>query len=151
MFDEVGSNLSQEGDNANGCERHMSAPNKVPYQSAATKNHRFTNIGITRLDGEPLMCVTIIAGKKRDVAIETGIEWDMLDEFDDYYIEDEDDYVFLKNNFGENGLLPGGPSCFYKGIEVPAFTTFSEGGGIDGNILCEIFKRIDDLGLYDHG
>ena len=103
----------------------------VPYQSSVTKNYHSTNIGVTRLDGEPLMCVTIIAGKKQDVAVETGIEWEMLDMFNDEYIDNEDDYVFLQDNFGDNGLLPGGPSCYYKGTEVPAFTTFSESGGID--------------------
>ena len=37
----------------------------------------------------------------------------------------------------------------YKGIEVPAFVTFSEGGGINGSILSEIFIRMDQLHLYD--
>ena len=43
------------------------------------------------------------------------------------------------NNFGKDNLFPGGPSCNYTGIEVPAFVIFSEGGGINGSILTEIF------------
>ena len=150
MFDEVGNNLSQEGDNANGGERYLCAPNEVPYQSSATKNNHFTNIGVTRMDGHPLMCVTIIAGKKRDLSVETGIEWEKIDHIDDTYLDEVDDYVFVKDNFGEDKLLPGGPSCFYKGVEVPAFTTFTESGGIDGWTLREIFRRIDDLQLYEN-
>ena len=64
MFDEVGCNLSQEGDNVNGGEKFICGPSDVPYQSSATKNTHFTTLAVTRFDGEPLMCVTIISGKK---------------------------------------------------------------------------------------
>ena len=56
---------------------------------------------------------------------------------------------FIKDNFGKDKLFPGAPSCEYKGKKVPAFVTFSEGGGINGWILTEILKRIDDLGIYN--
>ena len=46
-------------------------------------------------------------------------------------------------------MFPGGPSCNYKGIDVPGFVTFSEGGGINGSILTEISERLDELHVYD--
>lgn len=46
-------------------------------------------------------------------------------------------------------MFPGGPCCWYKGIKVPAFITFTESGGIDGPTLTEIFRRIDKLKLYE--
>ena len=101
VFDEVGCNLSQEGDNANGGERYMCAPDDVPYLSSATKNQHFTCLGLTRLDGQPLMCVVIIAGKKRDLATEVGIDWDKLDDLDDDYLDSCDDYVFFSRQFGQ--------------------------------------------------
>ena len=148
MFDEVGSNLSQEGDNANGGERYCCGVNEVPYQAASTKNHRFTTMGVTRLDGHPLMCVVIIQGKKRELSVESGIDWDLLDKIDDDYLDNTDDYEFFTDNYGEGKLLPGAPTCEYKGVKVPGYVVFSEGGGIDGEILTTIFRRIDDLKLY---
>ena len=56
---------------------------------------------------------------------------------------------FFRDNLGKDNILPGGPSCYYKGIEIPAFVTFSEGGGIDGEILKNIFVRLDKLGIYN--
>lgn len=74
VFDEVGCNLSQETDKYNGGEKHLCAPEDEPYHTVSSRHHHFTCMGLTRLDGEPLMCVVIIAGKKRDVMIQTGIE-----------------------------------------------------------------------------
>ena len=149
MFDEVGSNLSQEGDNANGGERFCCGPNDQPYQAVSTKNQRFTTMAVTRLDGEVLMCVVIIAGKKRELMVESGIDWRKLDEIDDTYLETVDDNEFFTDNYGEDKLLPGVPCCYYQGEKVPGYVAFTEGGGIDGHILCEIFKRIDYLKIYE--
>ena len=149
MFDEVGSNLSQEGDNANGGERFCCGPNDQPYQAVSTKNQRFTTLAVTRLDGEVLMCVVIVAGKKRELMVESGIDWQILDKIDDTYLDTIDDNEFFTDNYGEDKLLPGIPACTFKGKKVPGYVAFTEGGGIDGQILCEIFKRIDYLKLYE--
>ena len=34
-------------------------------------------------------------------------------------------------------------------VTVPAFITFTEGGGIDGTVLRDIFRRLDALKLFD--
>ena len=52
--------------------------------------------------------------------------------------------------YSNEKLFPGRPSCFFfKGKEVPAFVTFSEGGGTNCGILKEIFERPDKLEIYD--
>ena len=66
VLDEVGCNLSQENDNAKGGELYVCSLDEEAYQSIATRNNHFTCWGLTRLDGEALMCVVIIQGKKRD-------------------------------------------------------------------------------------
>ena len=59
---------------------------------------------------------------------ETGIDWDMLHKDDDTFfdIKDGDEATFFKSNYGCNKLFPGGPTCQFKGKEVPAFVTFTE-------------------------
>ena len=136
------------GDNANGGERYLCGVHDQPFQSAATKASHFTCMGVTSLTGEPVMCVVIITGKTRDLAVETGVNWNLLGEMDDTYIDTTEDYAFFNEHFGKDNLLPGGPTCTFKGKEVPAFVTFTESGGIDGPTLTAIFRCLDALGLY---
>ena len=150
VMDEVGCNLSQENDNVNGGQKYMCGNRQEPYQVISTKHHHFTCLGLTRLDGVALLCVVIISGKKTDALVESGVEWDQLNDIEDVdSIEDVDELQFFINNFGKDNLFPGGPTCRYKGVEVPAFVTFSDSGGISGEILTNIFRRLDDLHLYD--
>ena len=48
-----------------------------------------------------------------------------------------------------DNIFPDDTTCYYKGKEVPAFITFSDGGGIDGSILTQMFMILDKLNLYD--
>ena len=64
-------------------------------------------------------------------------------------MNNDDDISFFTDNLGKDKLFPGGPSCFYKGKEVPSFVTFTEGGGMDGFVLTDIFRRLDALKLYN--
>ena len=120
MFDKVGSNLSQEGDSVNGGEKYMCGPKGVLYQSTSTKSTHFTTLGVTRLDGQPLMSVAIISGKKHDLATKTGIDWNKLCGLSDDEIDNADAQLFLVSNYGSGKLFPGGPVCHYNGIAVPA-------------------------------
>ena len=150
VMDEVGCNLSQENDNANGGQKFMCGKDEEPYQTISTKHQHFTCLGLTRLDGEALMCVVIISGKRQDALVESGIEWNELNNIENIdSMEDLDELQFFISNFGKNNLFPGGPTCNYKGIEVPAYITFSESGGISATILTNIFRRLDDLKIYD--
>ena len=149
VLDKVGFNLSQEKDNNQGGQLFVCGCDDEPYQAISTKNNHFTCLGLTRLDGEALMCVVIITGKKRNMLVESGIDWTKLSEInDEYNIKDGEEVEFFEANYGEGKLFPGAPSCFYKGVEVPALVTFTEGGGMDGKILKQIFERLDMLNIY---
>jgi hypothetical protein len=105
-------------------------------------------LGLTRFDGEPLMCVILLTGKKRNLMVETGIDTNAeIPIVGDVEIDGE--YEFFKNNFGEGKIFPGGPKCVYKGKDVPCFVRFCDKGGMTGEILTEVFKTLDDLQLFD--
>ena len=142
VLDEVGCNISQEKDGAKGGERYICGIDQEPYLSSATKNCHFTVLGLTTLDGEGLMCVVIIQGKKRDIMCETGIDWEKLtrDDIANFDINEGEEDKFFEANFGSNKIFPGGPSCCRNGIEIPAYITFNEHGGMDGSILTEFFR-----------
>ena len=150
VMDEVGCNLSQENDKSVGGQKYVCGKNDQPYQSVATKSNHFTCLGLTRLDGEALMCVVIIQGKRRDILVEVGIEWDLIKDINEVdNMTDEQFVSFFESNHGQDKPFPGGPSYNYKGTEIPCYVTFSEGGGINGSILTEIFRRLDELKIYE--
>lgn len=72
--DEVGGNLSMKGDGHAGGQKFLTGTGTVPYRKTSSSDKRFTMIGLTALDGSPVMCVLIIMGKKRNLAVETGID-----------------------------------------------------------------------------
>ena len=150
-MNEVGYNLTQEKDGAKGGEKFLCGVEEEPYQCSSTRNNHFTCLGLTTLSGDGVMCVIIIQGKKRDLLTETGINWEHLyDEQDlqSFDIADGDEATFFQTNYGCNKLFPGGPTCRFKGHDVPAFVTFTDHGGIDGATLTEIFARLDSIGIY---
>ena len=74
VVDEVGSNLSQKGDgHMKGtkvmCEKHCISQEQVQH-----KEKHFTLLGFTALSGEPILCLTIIAGVREELSVETGID-----------------------------------------------------------------------------
>ena len=146
--DEVGCNLSMENDSSVGGEKYLTSTKGQAYQTTATKDSHFTCLGFTRFDGEPLLCVVLIKGKKRDLMVETGIDLNCANGINGD-IEKDNEYAFFDNNFGEESLFPGGPTCTYKGKEVRCFVKCVPSGGMDGETLTEILEELDSLGLYD--
>lgn len=155
LLDECGCNLSQEYDNNYGRELYVTGKNDKAYHSISTKYHHFTVIGVTLLDGNPLMCVVIVTGKTHDVLVELGVDMDALARTDISFENTVDGRVsdellrLLKENCGEGELFPGLPSCIFKGVRIPGYLTFSESGGITASILTNIFRRLDELAIYD--
>ena len=150
VLDECGCNLSQEGDSGNRNNQLLVTGVKhSAYDTISTKHNHFSVLGITRLDGVALMCVIIVNGKKHITPVELGIDTNLLDaDLLNRKMTVDEELKFLEENIGEGKLFPGAPICNYKGIEVPAYVTFSESGGMDASILTGIFNRLDDLGIY---
>ena len=145
--DEVGCNISQDGDGCEGGTKYVCHIDDEPAKSSTKRDSHFTCLGLTRFDGHPLMCVILLTGKKRNLMVETGIDTSTdIPIVGD--IETDGQYEFFRNNFGEGKLFPGGPKCVYKGKDVPCFVRFCDKGGMSGEILTEIFRTLDDLELF---
>ena len=68
MGDEVGGNISMRGDSHVGGRLFLSTPDSVAYDRVSVSEKRFTLIGLTALDGTPVMCILIILqGKQKDL------------------------------------------------------------------------------------
>ena len=96
VLDEVGCNLSQEKDSSKGGQMFVCGVKEQPYQSIATKANHFTCLGLTLLNGEALLCVVIIQGKRRDILAEAGINCDAIKDMNNLdTCSDDDDLNFF--------------------------------------------------------
>ena len=78
-------------------------------QKISVKDKHYTVLGLTNFDGEPIMCVVIYSGLRRNVLLETGLDLraDLVGTYGDT--------DFMRNNYGPGKHFPGGPTCQYKG------------------------------------
>jgi hypothetical protein len=158
--DEVGTNTDQSKEKHVGGERLICAVNEQPNISCTTDDCHFTTIGFTALTGEPVMVVIIIE-KNSELIIpelmgfDKSARWEGSDQVRTALAEGQTDHLDpeqlaaeLKDNMGPGKMFPGGPTCMFKGKEVPAFVTHSSSGGITSDILAERLKRMDDAGIF---
>ena len=137
--DEVGGNISMKGDGNAGGKKLCKEHGTISYERASTTDKRFTMIGLTSLDGKPVMCVLIIQGKEPNLLVETGIDVTINPD------GKPDDMDFFFNNSGEGKYFPGGPVCEYRGKKVPAMIRWNESATITSDILVDMLKTLDFL------
>ena len=94
------------------------------------------------------MCVVIIDGKNRDFFIELGVDPEAAESLSTIDLTDTEVVRFIMDNTGSNKTFPSGPTCVFKEKEVPCFVRFNEGGGINGQILKEMFQTLDALSIF---
>jgi len=63
-------------------------------------------------------------------------------------LKDEAGNVLLEENLGENHYMAGGPTCHFRGKDIPAMFFISPSGGVTAEILVEILKRLDKQEIY---
>jgi hypothetical protein len=138
FVDELGCNTNQKQDGDN--EKYLCPKSGRPQQRSATKDSHFTVLGFTAADGNPLMCAIIFAAKS------LREEW--VSGFDPFseWVGDENN---LAENCGEGKQYPFGPSCTFKGKEVPCFCCCSENGSITGQLLTNMLRYIDSREVFD--
>ena len=56
--------------------------------------------------------------------------------------------IFSKKNSGVGKQFPGGPTCRFRGKDVPCFCRWSKKGGITAEILKDILQTFDEYDLF---
>ena len=102
MMNEVGADTSQKGDGAVGGEKFVCARGSTQKEECATKAKHQTLIGLTSLDGIPVMCVITYAGQERNPLMEKGMDMFVP------VVGEAGDAYFFQNNYGKGKLYPGG-------------------------------------------
>ena len=138
--DETGGNLSMKGDG--GRNKFLCARGDVPRNKTSGNDRHFTTIGLTLLTGDPLMCIVVMKGKRPKSEVELGIDQFIK------IVGKKEDKDYLRKNCGKGKLLPGGPTCIYKGKEMSCFVRWSKSGSITSQILTEAMEELDRLELF---
>ena len=144
VVDEVGSDLSQKGDGHVGgamfaCEKGTCPQNKVQH----TDKH-FTLLGFTALNGEPVLCLVILAGVRETLNVESGIDPFVTETFGE-----ATDTDYFDKNFGPGKLFPGGPTCRFQNKDIPCMVRWTPKGSITSQILAEALQHIDSFNVFD--
>lgn len=106
-------------------------------------------LGLTNLSGQPIMCVVIFEGKERNLMMESVIDpfHSMYDEYM-HTTNSASSYEDFVGNFGPGKLFPGGPVCKFEGHSIPTMIRYNEKGSIASDILTNILKTIDNIGIF---
>ncbi len=99
-------------------------------------------IGLTALDGTPVLCVLILQGMKRNLSVETGIDITVNPVGK---TEDGDTYFF--NNTGTGKYFPGPTVCQFCGKTSPDLVRWNESATITSEILKEMLATLDVLNV----
>ena len=149
-MDETGGDTNMMGDGAAGGEKYVGRKGQAVKRPAGKKAKKYTTIGLTGLDGKPAMCILIFAGVKRNILMETGVDTSLFGDGSNLDLDDDQaNLEFFNENYGKGKLFPGGPTCNYKDKTVPCMVRYSPSGGITPDILTDILRTMDDLGVFE--
>lgn len=80
------------------------------------------------------MCGVVVQGETVRSDVVPGI---------DTFVEkigSQDDSDFIANNTGKGKQYPMGPTCMFKGVEVPCMVACTTNGSITSDILVQFLK-----------
>lgn len=97
--------------------------------------------------GEAVLCAIVFMSDKDISDIPLSVRWgiDTLKPLNGGRTELE----LFENNCGVGQAMQGGPVCFSRGKEVNSYVGTSVDGKMNCQILHDICKHIDEIGLYD--
>ena len=137
FVDETGCNTNQLNDGKVGGELFIMPKNigDGAAPAGATTDLHFTVLPFISGTGEPVLCAIIFKSEQQISEIpvnwKTGI---------DLTCDDADDMA---------KVAAGGPTCTYLGKEIPCFYGTSPKASIISQLLADMLKFLDTLGVYD--
>jgi len=156
FVDEVGVNTNQKEDGSIGGEKHI-VPVDDPdaRMTGATTDIHFTVLVFQAATGEPVLVAVILKSNKAsnevDINWKLGIDWLALRDLGllDFEAEESlDKMMDVLSGYGKD-IMPGGPSCTFRGKTIPCFVATSPKASITSVLLKQMLEHIDSFGIYD--
>ena len=137
FVDETGCNTNQLNDGKVGGELYLMPKNSgdAAAPAGATTDLHFTVLPFISGTGEPVLCAIIFKSEMHISEIpvnwKTGIN---------LMAEDADNMKLVAS---------GGPTCSFNGKVIPCFYGSSPKASITSQLLADMLKYLDDIGVYD--
>jgi hypothetical protein len=138
-LDETGDNTHGKDDGNRGGQRKVVPKGEIPKELVGVKDSHFAVTPITNATGT-LRFITVIFAAK-----EVSPEWSL--EFDIFAEWDPEDSI----NIGPGKRHPGLSLLSADGKEIPMLFAASPKASMTSTILKETFKKMDELGITQHG
>ena len=139
FVDETGCNTNQLNDGKVGGEVFIMPKNcgDGAAPAGATTDLHFTVLPFISGTGEPVLCSIIFKSEQdiKDIPLNWKLGIDLTVEG-----ADADDL---------EKVAKGGPTCVYKGKEIPCFYGASPKASITSTLLADMLKYLDTIGVYD--
>mmetsp|Transcript_37078 Transcript_37078/g.52376 ORF Transcript_37078/g.52376 Transcript_37078/m.52376 type:complete len:200 (+) Transcript_37078:567-1166(+) len=97
-------------------------------------------IPINAFDGTAVLMLIIFQRESLTEEIMLG-----MDHFAEVIEHNNDEEFDRLNSGGVGKRFPGGPVCNFKGKTIPCMYACSPSGGVTGDILLSLLKRLDEL------
>jgi hypothetical protein len=147
--DETGCNTNQKEDGHKGGQLFVL---ETGYEegglTGVTTDIHFTVMCFTCATGEPVLCVIILKSEKPVEEIPISWKWgiDITKNVDNNGTCQAE---LFDQNCGEDKIICGGPKCTFQGKDLPCFIGTSPKASITSQMLADILKFLDGIGLYD--
>ena len=139
FIDKVLNNTNMKDDGNIGGEKLLKSKGNKARILASTADQHFTVLGFTAGTGKSVMCCIIFSGNKLIAKKHLGV---------DIQADLVPGEFFMRRNHGPGKRYPGGPTCIFRGKEVPAFVCCFPKGDISSDLLMQMLKRMDTLALF---
>jgi hypothetical protein len=149
FFDETGCNTNQKKDAHIGQQKFvMGTGGGGQGRAACTTDVPFTCIPFVSASGATVMCAIILKSKKSANELKTSWLYG-IDHHKIINCDSDDPNDFMLSNTGDGKAIAGGPTCIFKGKEVPCFIGSSPNASITSTLLVQMLRAMDDLKLFD--
>jgi hypothetical protein len=108
----------------------------------------FTVLPFISGTGEAIMCAIILKSEKPIEEIPLSWRYGIDITKSVHHHEGEDIEIFIKNS-GEGTAMAGGPSCSFRGKEIPCFVCTSPKASISSQLLADMLSFIDSFNIFD--
>ncbi|GAX15921.1 hypothetical protein FisN_UnNu072 [Fistulifera solaris] len=107
-----------------------------------------TILPLLSFSGDPVVCVVVFAGAgKKILALwHSGLDVTV----DPICRDDQVDFLNIAN-YGPGKYFPSGPVCQFRGTTIPTLVYQSPSGYLTSDILRNVLKTLDELGVYERG
>jgi hypothetical protein len=146
FVDETGVNTNQKDDGNLGGERFI-VPTDDPdaRMVGSTTDMHFTVLCFQSGNGEPILCAVVMKSEKH--AKDIPLNWKFGIDITERLIDPEkgDGTLFIENS----AAMKGGPTCTFRGKEIPCFVGTSPKASITSQLLADMLGHMDKMNIWE--